>query len=134
MENCQVGFQVGYNIGFGMSFLAASYVVFLIGERESGSKHLQFVSGLKFPIFWIANYVVDVISFIFPCALIILCLVVFRVDDFYNVKTMSHLILLLGTYGAAMIPFMYLWSNAFTVAATGFTRMTIFNVFTGNSS
>jgi len=117
-----------------MSFLAASYVVFLIMERETGSKHLQFVSGLKFPLFWIGTYIVDAVSFLIPASLILLCLVVFQVDDFISPDVLAHLALLLAAFGGAVIPYMYVWSYGFTIPATGFTRMTMFNVFTGKRS
>ncbi|ODN05940.1 ATP-binding cassette sub-family A member 3 [Orchesella cincta] len=128
-----VGFQVGYNIAFGMSFLAASFVVFLIKERESKSKHLQFVSGVELPLFWMASFIVDLVNFVIPCFGILLVLLIFQLEDFFALHMQVNLFILLMSYGLAVIPFMYLWSFAFTIPSTGFTRMVMFNIFTGFS-
>ena len=37
---------------FAMSFVPASFVLFLIEERVSNSKHLQFVSGINPTVYW----------------------------------------------------------------------------------
>lgn len=126
-----VGFQVGYNVAFGMSFLAASFVVFLIKERESKSKHLQFVSGVELPMFWIASFLVDFVNFIIPCISILAVLQIFQLEDFVAPHMQVNLLILLVSYGLAVIPLMYLWSFAFTIPSTGFTRMIMFNIFTG---
>lgn len=46
---------------FAMSFVPASFVVFLIQERVSKAKHLQFISGVKPVIYWLANFVWDMV-------------------------------------------------------------------------
>ena len=45
-----------------MSFVPASFVVFLVTERASKAKHLQFVSGVDPVIYWLSNYAWDVVS------------------------------------------------------------------------
>lgn len=45
-----------------MSFVPASFVVFLVSERSSKAKHLQFVSGVDPVIYWLSNYVWDLVS------------------------------------------------------------------------
>ncbi|KAK2120096.1 Phospholipid-transporting ATPase abca1 [Saguinus oedipus] len=44
---------------FAMSFVPASFVIFLIQERVSKAKHLQFISGVKPVIYWLSNFVWD---------------------------------------------------------------------------
>lgn len=46
---------------FAMSFVPASFVVFLIQERVSKAKHLQFISGVKPVIYWLSNFVWDMV-------------------------------------------------------------------------
>ena len=48
-----------------MSFVPASFVVFLVYERGIKAKHLQFVSGLNPVMYWLANYVWDMVSSFF---------------------------------------------------------------------
>jgi len=126
-----VGFQVAFNIAFGMSFLSASFVVFLIKERVTKSKHLQFVSGVKFPIFWGACFLFDVLNYILPCLGLMLLLVGFRTESFYAVDVQFYVFILFCFYGYAVIPLMYLFSFAFSIPSSGFTRMVLFNLFTG---
>lgn len=38
------GFTISFNMMFGMAFLSSSFVLFLVKERESRAKHIQFVS------------------------------------------------------------------------------------------
>lgn len=50
---------------FGLSFVPASFAVFLVEERVSKVKLVQFVSGVKPLTFWIAAYVWDLVIFFF---------------------------------------------------------------------
>lgn len=44
-----------------MSFVPASFVVFLVAEKSTKAKHLQFVSGCDPVIYWLSNYVWDMV-------------------------------------------------------------------------
>lgn len=45
-----------------MSFVPASFVLFLVYERYTKAKHLQFVSGVNAVIYWVANYFWDMVN------------------------------------------------------------------------
>ena len=45
-----------------MSFVPASFVLFLVYERYIRAKHLQIVSGINRVAYWLANYVWDMVS------------------------------------------------------------------------
>lgn len=47
---------------FAMSFVPASFVVFLIQERVTKAKHMQFISGVQPLLYWLANFVWDMVS------------------------------------------------------------------------
>ncbi|KAK2120757.1 ATP-binding cassette sub- A member 2 [Saguinus oedipus] len=49
-----------------MSFVPASFVVFLVAEKSTKAKHLQFVSGCNPVIYWLANYVWDMVRSAWP--------------------------------------------------------------------
>ncbi len=66
--------SMGFNFGF--SFLIASFAMFLIKERASGSKHLQYLNGCNSYIFWISAFVWDFLSYIIPVVLAIVILLV----------------------------------------------------------
>lgn len=46
---------------FAMSFVPASFVLFLIEERVSQAKHLQFVSGMTPGVYWLGNFAWDMV-------------------------------------------------------------------------
>jgi hypothetical protein len=48
---------VAINVIIALSFVPASFVLFLVNERVSKAKHLQFVSGVTPPIYWITTFV-----------------------------------------------------------------------------
>ena len=48
---------------FAMSFVPASFVVFLIQERVNKAKHLQFISGVQPFLYWLANFVWDMVRY-----------------------------------------------------------------------
>lgn len=45
-----------------MSFVPASFVLYLIQERVTQAKHLQFVSGVSPLVYWMANFLWDMVS------------------------------------------------------------------------
>ena len=45
-----------------MSFVPASFVLFLVYERSIKAKHLQFVSGMDPLVYWLSNYVWDMVN------------------------------------------------------------------------
>lgn len=47
---------------FAMSFIPASFVLYLIQERVTKAKHLQFVSGVSPAIYWLTNFMWDIVS------------------------------------------------------------------------
>lgn len=46
---------------FAMSFIPASFVLYLIQERATQAKHLQFVSGVSPLVYWTANFLWDMV-------------------------------------------------------------------------
>lgn len=52
---------------FAMSFVPASFVLYLIQERVTQAKHLQFVSGVSPLVYWMANFLWDMVQR--PCYL-----------------------------------------------------------------
>lgn len=61
---------------FAMSFVPASFVLYLIQERVTKAKHLQFVSGVSPLVYWLTNFFWDMVMassssfiiFIITCA------------------------------------------------------------------
>lgn len=126
-----LGFQIGFNLAFGMSFLAASFVYFLIQERTTKAKHLQFVSGVNFVTYWAASAIWDYIVFLVPCCLALICLLIFNREGLSEPEQLGRIMIIFVFYVWVSLPLMYLCSFTFAEASTGFTRMIIYNVITG---
>ncbi|XP_068200893.1 phospholipid-transporting ATPase ABCA3-like isoform X1 [Palaemon carinicauda] len=125
-----IGFQIGFNLAFGMSFLAASFVIFLVQERSTKAKHLQFVSGVNFVTYWAASAIWDYIIFMIPCCLCLLCLFAFNLDGL-NGDQLGKIMIVFIFYAWVTLPLMYLCSFLFNIPASSFTKMIIINIITG---
>lgn len=108
--------------------------MFLLEERENCSKQLQFVSGVKPYVFWISNFIWDLINYIVPCILCILIFIIFDVKAYMSPQNFPSLVLLMLLYGWACIPLMYPLNYLFKVPSTAFVVSSSMNVFIGTVS
>lgn len=116
---------------FAMSFIPASFVLFLIQERVSKAKHLQFVSGVNPTVYWFANFVWDMCNYIVPCFIVIVIFLCFQQEAYVSPANLPALILLLIFYGWSITPMMYPASFIFSVPSTAYVVLTCINVFIG---
>ncbi|XP_077550121.1 phospholipid-transporting ATPase ABCA1-like isoform X2 [Haemaphysalis longicornis] len=116
---------------FAMSFVPASFVMFLIEDRTSGSQHLQFVSGLKPFLYWIGNYTWDLCNYVVPALLCVFIFMAFKEDAYVSHDNIGGLVLLLMLYGWSSIPLMYPSSFIFSVPSSAFVTLACCNLFVG---
>jgi len=134
------GFRMASSIVFGFGFMMAAFAVFLIKERVSKAKHLQFLSGANGISFWLSTFLWDLFYYIMATAFIFLIWVIFYhtnavKDDlkvFLTGGRLEYTILLYICYGFSQIPMTYLFSYIFQIPASGFAWITIFNIITSN--
>ncbi|KAL7855647.1 hypothetical protein AOLI_G00192510 [Acnodon oligacanthus] len=116
---------------FAMSFIPASFVLFLIQERVSKAKHLQFVSGVNPAGYWVANFTWDMCNYIVPCIIVIVIFLCFQQKAYVSRPNLPALILLLVLYGWSITPMMYPASFIFSVPSTAYVVLTCINLFIG---
>ncbi|XP_068090529.1 phospholipid-transporting ATPase ABCA1 isoform X4 [Hyperolius riggenbachi] len=116
---------------FAMSFVPASFVVFLIQERVSKAKHMQCISGVKPVIYWLANFVWDMCNYIVPATLVIIIFICFQQDSYVSSSNLPVLALLLLLYGWSITPLMYPASFFFKIPSTAYVVLTSVNLFIG---
>ncbi|XP_058480898.1 phospholipid-transporting ATPase ABCA1-like isoform X2 [Solea solea] len=116
---------------FAMSFIPASFVLFLIQERVTKAKHLQFVSGVNPTIYWLANFAWDMCNYIIPCLIVIVIFLAFQQKAYVSPPNLPALILLLILYGWSITPMMYPASFIFSVPSTAYVVLTCINLFIG---
>jgi len=126
-----IGFQVGYNLALAMSFLAGYFILIPIRERICGSKHLQYISGVKPLIFWVTSFVTDFMQFALPCFGIVVVLVIFRMEEFSTLVMQGYFLMVCACFGLAMIPLVYVLSFKFQIPTSGFAVIVVLGVFTG---
>ena len=114
-----------------LSFVPASFVVYLVEERNSKSKHLQYVSGVTPTIFWISAFIWDLTAYMVSIALCIIIFVMFQEECYVSKDNFGCLLLLLLLYSWAVTPLMYLASYIFRNSATAYVLMILLNFFVG---
>uniref|UniRef100_UPI00398ECFE0 phospholipid-transporting ATPase ABCA1-like isoform X2 n=1 Tax=Pristiophorus japonicus TaxID=55135 RepID=UPI00398ECFE0 len=116
---------------FAMSFVPASFVLFLIEERVSKAKHLQFVSGVKPGIYWLANFAWDMCNYAVPATLVVTIFICFQQKSYVSASNLPALVLLLFLYGWSITPLMYPASFLFSIPSTAYVVLTCINLFIG---
>jgi ATP-binding cassette, subfamily A (ABC1), member 2 len=65
-----------------MSFVNASFVLFLVYERSIKSLHLQFLIGLNPLLYWITNFIWDMLNYMLPASCVIIIFKIFDVPAY----------------------------------------------------
>lgn len=66
-----LGTQLASDLCFSFGFVSAFYIIFLIKERETRSKLLQFVGGVKVWTFWLSQFLWDILTFALTTIIVI---------------------------------------------------------------
>lgn len=102
-------------------YVPATFIVFLVRERVSKSKHLQLVSGVNMSAYWIATYLWDLTLYFFLTCCIMLVFLAYgqSAQVFTGTKDafLCTFCLVYG-YGVSSLPFSYLLSRKFSNSST----------------
>uniref|UniRef100_A0A4W3HH88 ATP binding cassette subfamily A member 3 n=1 Tax=Callorhinchus milii TaxID=7868 RepID=A0A4W3HH88_CALMI len=134
LTESRTGFIIAFNMMYGMAFLASTFALLLVTERTIKAKHVQFVSGVNTANFWLSAFLWDFINFLIPSVLILLVFQAFNVKAFATGKRLMDVLLLLILYSWSIIPLMYILQYCFNLAATAYSRLTMFNILSGTST
>lgn len=97
-------------------YIPASFIVFIVRERVSKSKHLQLVSGVNLTAYWIANYLWDITLYLILTLCIMLVFFMYgeKADVFVGTgEAFLATFLLTFGYGLSSLPFAYGLSRMF---------------------
>nr|XP_055058409.1 retinal-specific phospholipid-transporting ATPase ABCA4 isoform X1 [Misgurnus anguillicaudatus]XP_055058410.1 retinal-specific phospholipid-transporting ATPase ABCA4 isoform X1 [Misgurnus anguillicaudatus]XP_055058411.1 retinal-specific phospholipid-transporting ATPase ABCA4 isoform X1 [Misgurnus anguillicaudatus]XP_055058412.1 retinal-specific phospholipid-transporting ATPase ABCA4 isoform X1 [Misgurnus anguillicaudatus] len=119
---------------FAMSFIPASFVLYLIQERATKAKHLQFVSGVSPLVYWVANFFWDMINYSASTAMVVGIFVGFDKKCYTSPTNLPALITLLLLYGWSVTPMMYPMSYIFRIPSTAYVSLSCINLFIGINS
>ncbi|KAH8387873.1 hypothetical protein KR093_009980 [Drosophila rubida] len=126
-----IGQQLAGNVCFAMCFVSSMYMLFLIYERESRAKLLQFVSGVRVPTFWMSIFVWDFVTLTFTCIVIIITVACLQPEGLSTFVELMRYFFILLVFVIAVLPYTYLLALLFHEPATGFLIITVLNIFVG---
>ncbi|XP_010150183.1 PREDICTED: retinal-specific ATP-binding cassette transporter, partial [Eurypyga helias] len=119
---------------FAMSFIPASFVLYLIQERVTKAKHLQFVSGVSPVIYWLTNFMWDIVNYALSAGMVVIIFTGFNKKAYTSPTNLPVLVALLLLYGWAVIPMMYPAASFFSVPSTAYVALSCINLFVGINS
>ncbi|XP_055513529.1 ATP-binding cassette sub-family A member 13-like isoform X2 [Leucoraja erinacea] len=122
---------VAFCILLGFSILTASIGGYIVQDRLTGQKRLQHISGLGYRLYWITNFLCDMILYMVPVVLCICVFAAFQFSAFTYRANLGATSLLLILFGFATLPWMYLLSRFFTSSDTAFITYTAINLVLG---
>ena len=62
---------MAFVISIGMAVIPAMAISYVLNERDTNLKHMQLVSGMSLPAYWVSNFIFDVIKGIASSAVVI---------------------------------------------------------------
>jgi ABC-type multidrug transport system ATPase subunit len=114
-----VTFFIGMFILIPFTFIPSTFVSWIVKEREVRAKHLQIVSGMNYVVYWVANFLFDIASFIITSLLSILVFVIFDRSEYIGTTELFFgVFVLFMMYGFAGIAGSYTISFAFESHST----------------
>ncbi|XP_075213435.1 phospholipid-transporting ATPase ABCA1-like isoform X2 [Lycorma delicatula] len=116
---------------FALSFVPASFTLYLIEDRVTNSKHLQLVSGINRVIYWVQAYSWDMCCYLASATLCVFIFVVFNEQAYISSRNFLAFVCLLVLYGFSCIPLMYPASFVFKVPSSSFVSLACANMFIG---
>jgi len=122
------GFGLAILVVCGYSFFFGNFIIFLVREKESKAKHLQFVSGVSVTSYWLSAISWDLLNAFLP---IFFTLVVFRgfpLSAFHGSSLTAIMLVLILTCWAS-IPCTYILSFFFKSALAAFSVVIILFFF-----
>ncbi|KAM4606531.1 retinal-specific phospholipid-transporting ATPase ABCA4-like [Polymixia lowei] len=119
---------------FAMSFVPASFVLYLIQERVTQAKHLQFVSGVSPLVYWAANFLWDMVNYSISATMVVGIFMYFDKKCYSSPTNIQPLVVLLMLYGWSVTPMMYPMSYLFSVPSTAYVSLSCINLFIGINS
>uniref|UniRef100_A0A6P4EVB2 ATP-binding cassette sub-family A member 3 n=1 Tax=Drosophila rhopaloa TaxID=1041015 RepID=A0A6P4EVB2_DRORH len=127
----RLGAEIAINLSLCMAFITSFYAIPVIKERETRAKLLQFLSGVDVVAYWTSQLIWDYLIFIISALTSIFTIAAYQEYGYSTPLNLSRYFYILLIFGFPAITLSYALSGFFSNAATGFTRIAIFNTFAG---
>ncbi|GET86725.1 abc transporter, putative [Leishmania tarentolae] len=95
------------------TFLPSNVVAWVVKERECKARHLQNVAGLNFYIYWLTNFLFDMVAYLMTLSLVMLIFLMFSREEYVGKDTIGPSVAVFVIYGLCSTAGGYLVSFAF---------------------
>lgn len=126
-----MGFMIVFCMLFGLVFLLMSFIIFLIKEKVIGVKYFQKVSGVSLYVYWMLNFVWDLLNYQVFILLIMVCFVVFQIQVYIGDSCFGFVYVMFFLYGWVCMFFVYIFYYVFKMFVFGMVVGSLFNIFIG---
>lgn len=123
--------MIGIIIMIPFTFIPSTFVSWIVKERECKARHLQNVSGLKFSVYWLSNFIFDMCSFCVTVGLTLIVFAIFNRTEYISASAIGPTIVLMLFYGLSGVGFSYTISFLFDEHSTAQNVVMLANFITG---
>jgi hypothetical protein len=117
------------------SFIPAGFVVYIVREKISQEKRLQYVCGVRPFLYWFSSFVWDFIYYMIIIGITIAVISSFGATAYTsNAKNFGALVLLLILFAWASLPMSYVLSRFFRDIGSAYMMVFCFTLFSGIAS
>ena len=116
---------------FSLGLVIATFVLLPTEERVGKVKHLQMVCGLNRVVYWLFTFFWDLLWYLAFIFLMLTLYLIFGETNYIEIEEMPLFVIILLSYGLAVIPWIYMWSFLFTSPTTAYVILFCLNFFSG---
>jgi len=126
-------FSAWFLLVLSFPFIAGSFAIFIVTERESKAKHLQTVAGVKPSAYWLSTYFWDIMNYQIPLWTVIILMYLLDIQSFITTEreAASSTFALLVLFGPAAAGFTYIVCFFFKSPSLANLFVIVFNFFIG---
>ncbi|KRZ43378.1 Retinal-specific ATP-binding cassette transporter, partial [Trichinella pseudospiralis] len=134
-EGSSVAAEMALSVSILIAFcsVTAGVCLFIVEDRSSECKHLQFVSGMRRWLYWILNFIFDLIIFVIAVGLLLVILHFYNETPYIGsahaiLATVAHLM----AFGIGIIPIVYCVSQLFKSSTLAYVSVMVAGFFIGS--
>lgn len=105
--------MVGIFIILPFIFIPSNTIGYIVEEKETGARHMQWLSGASVLAYWLSSFVFDMVCYIVTQILAFIIFVIFNRTEYVSKDTVGPAIVLFLFFGVTSIPVSYFMSFFF---------------------
>ncbi|CBZ23971.1 putative ABC transporter [Leishmania mexicana MHOM/GT/2001/U1103] len=110
--------MVGIFIILPFIFIPSNTISYIVEEKESGARHMQWLSGANVVAYWLSSFVFDFATYLLTQILAFIIFLIFNRTEFIGKDNAGAAVVLFFFFGLTSIPFSYFLSVFFRSSFT----------------